>query len=190
MTMPLATAHPHPSPIAALPAQDSVRVQDLMRRFAQQLIGDGVRVGGVTQTRDDRSGRDRIVLRDVQSGADYPISQDLGPGSVACNLDSSELALACAAVERAARGGAGLIVISKFAKQEAGRGGLCDGFRAAMSARIPVVAAVSPHFRDEWRAFAGPLAEDIAPELDALLGWWRRVSGRNWQTGANRWPDK
>lgn len=178
MTMPLSTALTHPTPIAALPAQDSVRVQDLMRRFARCLLDEGVKVGGVTQTRDDRSERDAIVLRDVQSGADYPISQDLGPGSVACNLDSSELALACAAVERAARDGVGLIVISKFAKQEAGRGGLCDGFRAAMRARIPVVAAVSPHFRDEWRAFAGPLAEDIEPELDALLGWWRRVSAR------------
>jgi hypothetical protein len=175
MTTLLSAALPHPTPIAALPAQDSVLVQDLMRRFARRLLDGGVRVGGVTQTRDEGSGRGRIVLRDVQSGADYPISQDLGPGSVACNLDSSELALACAAVERAARSGAGLIVISKFAKQEAGRGGLCDAFRAAMSARIPVVAAVSPHFRDEWRAFAGPLAEDVAPELDALLDWWRRV---------------
>jgi hypothetical protein len=180
MNTPLSSTHPHPTPIAALPAQQSAEVQELMRRFAQHLVGAGVRVGGVTQTRDDAAGRSRIVLRDFQSGAHYPISQDLGPGSVACNLDTSELALACAAVERAARDGAGLIVISKFAKQEASRGGLCDAFRAAMTARIPVVAAVSPHFRDEWRAFAGPLAEDVAPELDALIDWWRRVGG---QTG-------
>ena len=178
MTTPLSAAHPHPTPIAALPAQDSVLVQDLMHRFARRLLDEGVRVGGVTQARDDGAGRERIVLRDVQTGTHYPISQDLGPGSVACNLDSSELALACAAVERAARGGAGLIVISKFAKQEAGRGGLCDAFRAAMSARIPVVTAVSPYFRDEWRVFAGPLAEDVPPELDALLDWWRRVGVR------------
>ena len=178
MTTPLSTAHPHPTPIAALPAQDSASVQELMRHFAQHLVAEGVRVGGVTQARDDAAGRSRIVLRDIHSGAHYPISQDLGPGSVACNLDTSELALACASVERAARDGAGLIVISKFAKQEAARGGLCDAFRAAMTARIPVVAAVSPHFRDEWRAFAGPLAEDVAPELDALIDWWRRVGGQ------------
>lgn len=183
MTTPLFAAHPHPTPIAALPAEDSVRAQELMRRFAHHLVGSGVSVGGVTQARDDDAGRGRIVLRDVQSGTDYPISQDLGPGSVACNLDSSELALACAAVERAARAGAGLIVISKFAKQEAGRGGLCDAFRAAMSARIPVVTAVSPYFRDEWRVFAGPLAEDVASDLDALLDWWRRVGDLVQQTG-------
>lgn len=162
-------------PIAALPAQESERVQGLMRLFAEELIAGGARVAGVTQTRiSDAGGRSRIVLRDVVTGAQYPISQDLGPGSVACNLDSGELALACGAVERAARAGADLIVISKFSKQEAGRGGLCDAFRAAMSARIPVIAAVSPHFRDEWREFAGPLAEDVAPEREALKEWWGR----------------
>ncbi|MFO1103627.1 MAG: DUF2478 domain-containing protein [Methylocystis sp.] len=159
--------------IAALPAEDSVRVQSLMRAFAEELMESGVRVGGVTQIRvADRSG---IMLRDVASGAFYPISQDLGPGSVACNLNTSELALACAAIERAASSGAQLIVISKFSKQEAGRGGLCDAFRAAMTARVPVIAAVSPHYREEWRAFAGPLAEDVAPERQALADWWAKI---------------
>lgn len=162
--------------IAALPAEDSVRIQSLMQAFAEELMREGVRVGGVTQTRvADSSGRSGIVLRDVATGAFYPISQDLGPGSVACNLDTSELALACAAIERAARDGAQLIVISKFSKQEAARGGLCDAFRAAMTARVPVIAAVSPHYRDEWRAFAGPLAEDIAPERQALADWWAKL---------------
>ncbi len=164
------------TPIAALPAQDSETVQSLMRRFALELAETGLRVAGVTQMRGaDASGRSRIFLKDVASGTEFIISQDLGPGSVACNLDAGELALACAAVERAARAGADLIVVSKFSKQEAERGGLCDAFRAAMTARIPVVAAVSPHFRAEWRLFAGPLAEDVDPSREALAAWWRRA---------------
>ncbi len=150
-----------------------------MRAFAAELDLAGVRVAGVTQLRvGGGDKRARIVMRDLLSGHDYPISQDLGPGSVACNLDAGELALACAAVEHAARGGAELVVISKFAKQEAARGGLCDAFRAAMARRIPVVTAVSPHFRDEWRAFAGPLAEDVAGDLDALRAWRARINVR------------
>ena len=165
-----------PTPIAALPAEDSANVQSLMRGFAEAMTTAGLRVAGVTQARvADDEGKSRIMLRDLISGAHYPISQDLGPGSVACNLDTGELALACAAVERAARAGADLIVISKFAKQEAARGGLCDAFRAAMTARIPVIAAVSPHFREEWRLFAGPLAEDVAPSQEALAEWWGRA---------------
>lgn len=165
-----------PTPIGALSGVDSLRAQALMRSFAEELRALGVRVGGVTQLRVEIGGRSRIVLRDIVSGEDYPISQDLGPGSTACNLDAGELALACAAIERAARDGAELILLSKFAKQEAARGGLCDGFRAAMRWRIPVVTAVSPHFRAEWREFSGPLAEDVDMQSVALHDWWRRAT--------------
>lgn len=165
-------------PIAALPAEGKEKVQSLMRGFALELARSGVKVAGVTQMRgDDAGGRARIFLRDLASEAEYVISQDLGPGSVACNLDAGELAMACAAVEQAARDGAQLIVVSKFAKQEADRGGLCDAFRAAMTARVPVIAAVSPYFREQWRLFAGPLAEDVEPSPQALAEWWARARG-------------
>ncbi len=165
--------------IAALPMEASEPVQELMEGFARRLIGEGLRVAGVVQARalDPATGRKRIVLRDLTNGALYPISQDLGPGSVACNLDSGELASACAAVEQAARMGADLIVISKFSKQEAERGGLSDAFRVAIAAKTPVVTAVSPHFRAEWGVFAGRLAEDVAPTAGALSDWWARVRG-------------
>lgn len=176
---PFAASPLAPTPIAALPAQDSATVQALMRDFALNLAQAGARIAGVTQMRgQDAAGRSRIFLRDLSSEAEFVISQDLGPGSVACNLDAGELAMACAAVERAARDGTDLIVVSKFSKQEAERGGLCDAFRAAMSARIPVIAAVSPHFREEWRLFAGPLAEDVDPSHEALSAWWARAEKR------------
>ena len=170
---------PPPPLIAALRADMSEAVQLLMETFARELQARGVSVAGVVQTRvaDAGSQRRRIALRDLENGALYPISQDLGPGSVACNLDSSELALACGAVERAAQRGADLIVLSKFAKQEAGRGGLSDAFRCAIAAKIPIIVAVSPHFLDEWGAFAGHLAAFVAPERAALEDWWRRRAG-------------
>lgn len=167
---------PDTAPIAALPADDSARAQALMRDFAGTIMADGLRVGGLTQARrEDSRGRPRIVLLDLRTGAEFPISQDLGPGSVACNLDNSELALACAAVEEAARAGVDVIFISKFAKQEAARAGLCDAFRAAISTRVPVVTAVSPYFREEWRAFAGDLAVDVSPDAQSLGQWWARM---------------
>lgn len=165
--------------IAALPGEASATVQALLTDFARQIAEAGGRVAGVTQARalDEATGRSRIVLRDVTDGTLYSISQDLGPGSVACNLDTSELAQACASIERAVSTGADLVVISKFSKQEAARGGLSDAFRAAMAAKVPVVTAVSPHYLEEWRDFAGPLAEFVAPEREALADWWARTRG-------------
>ncbi|WP_159727599.1 DUF2478 domain-containing protein [Methylosinus sp. Ce-a6] len=168
---------PSTAPIAALPGEPSAQAQALIADFARLLAQKGTRVAGVTQARlvDEATGRSRIVLRDVTDGALYSISQDLGAGSVACNLDSSELALACAAIERRVAEGVDLVVISKFSKQEASSGGLADAFRAAMIAKVPVVTAVSPHYLEEWRAFAGPLAESLAHDLDALSAWWERA---------------
>ena len=44
-----------------------------------------------------------------------------------------------------------------------------------MLARIPVVTAVSAHYRNEWRQFSGPLSEDISPNISALTEWWLRA---------------
>lgn len=168
------------TPIAALPGEDSETVQPLLESFAHELTAGGMRIAGVIQTRvaHEAMGRKKIALRDLTNGTLYTISQDLGPGSVACNLDTGELAQACAAIEQAITRGVDLVVISKFSKQEAARGGLSDAFRAAMVAKVPVATAVSPHYLDEWREFSGPLAEFVAPERDALFEWWERAKTR------------
>jgi hypothetical protein len=165
--------------VAALRADAKEPVQELMRSFAERLSGEGLKVAGVIQARvrDAATGRERVVLRDVSTGAHYPISQDLGPGSVACNLDTGELAAACAAVERAARSGADLIVISKFSKQEAERGGLSDAFRAAIASKAAIVTAVSPYVLEEWGVFAGALAEYVSPDHASLDRWFRLLRG-------------
>ncbi|CAN2533019.1 hypothetical+protein [Methylocapsa aurea] len=175
--MTLYASLPATAPIAALPGEPSAQAQALIADFARRLSDSGARVAGVTQARmpDEATGRSRIVLRDIADGALYAISQDLGAGSVACNLDSSELALACAAIERRIAEGVDLVVISKFSKQEASSGGLADAFRAAMVAKVPVVTAVSPHYVDEWRQFAGPLAETLEMNAEALDRWWKKL---------------
>jgi hypothetical protein len=166
--------------IAALRYEDSAATQALIEAFAHALRRESFLVAGVVQTRvlDEAAQRPRIVLRDLESGAIYPISQDLGPGSSACSLDAGELALACGAIERAARRGAHLIAISKFSKQEAERGGLCDAFRIAMATKTPVVTGVSPHYLAEWAEFAGPVATFVTPEIGALQDWWRALQPR------------
>jgi hypothetical protein len=161
--------------IAALRAEEKPAAQQAMAAFADALKQRGARVAGVVQERrlDAVTGRQRAVLRDVASGAIYEISQDLGSGSTACNLDAGEIARACGALESAARAGADLLVISKFAKVEAERGGFSDAFRLAIARRIPIVTAVSPHYLAEWREFAGDLARFHEADAAALGAWWR-----------------
>ena len=53
-------------------------------------------------------------------------------------------------VQRAIEQGADLVVLSKFGKLEAGHGGLCDAFAAAMAAETPVRTTLKPLMRTEW----------------------------------------
>ena len=96
----------------------------------------------------------------------------LGTGSTACNLDPSGLAKACEAVERDIEEGADVVVLSKFGKLEAARGGLCDAFRAAILADLPIITTVSPLLADEWSQFAGLLSNKVPATMDALGAWW------------------
>lgn len=170
-----------PPIIAALRYEDSAATQALIEAFARAVGEKGFSVAGVVQTRlkEGAAGRPRVVLRDIESGAIYPISQDLGPGSTACNLDAGELAQACGAIERAARRGVDLIAISKFSKQEAERGGLADAFKIAMATKTPVVTGVSPHYLAEWADFAGAVATFVTPDMGALETWWEELQQRS-----------
>jgi hypothetical protein len=164
-----------PPRILALHGAPSAVVQAMLADFAARLAGEGTRVAGVVEMTEAADGPvcGRVVLRDLASGAEFAISQDLGPGSVACNLDADGLAQACAAVERGVAAGADLVILSKFGKQEAARGGLGDAFRAAVAADLPVLTFVSRGQADAWRRFAGPLSALAPADIEAVEEWWR-----------------
>ena len=161
--------------IAALRGASSEMIQDALSLFGEGLKCKGLRVAGVVEISQCGTGGvcKRLAVRDLSSGEVMEISQNLGAGSTACNLDPGGLAKACEAVERATEEGADVVVLSKFGKLEAARSGLCDAFRAAILADLPIVTGVSPQLTEEWLHFAGSLSTDIAATTDALDAWWR-----------------
>lgn len=160
--------------IAALQGAPGVAIQNVLAGFAQRLARGGLRVAGVVEISrcDDAGACKSLSVKDIVSGETFSISQNLGAGSQACNLDPGGLAKACALVEQAVAAGADVVVLSKFGKLEAARGGLCDAFRAAMLADVPVITTVSQHATEDWNSFAGPLAEFIDASVEALDAWW------------------
>jgi nucleoside-triphosphatase THEP1 len=160
--------------IAAIRGASSAQIQSTLLDFAQQLRDQGFRVAGIVETSpcQDEGRCKSLSVQDLTSGRTYPITQKLGGGSEACNLDPGGLALACGLVEDAIERGVDVVVLSKFGKLEAARSGLCDAFRAAMIADIPVITAVSPPLSQEWDRFAGDLSKFVDAHVDALGAWW------------------
>ncbi|MGJ4951934.1 DUF2478 domain-containing protein [Bradyrhizobium sp. HKCCYLS20291] len=173
-----------PSRIVALQGAASTVIQDLLGEFAVRLADTGLRVSGVIEGSADKARPCKaMMLRSLDDGRVFSISQDLGPGSLACNLDPEGLALACAAVQQSIISGTDVVILSKFGKQEAAGGGLADAFGAAISAGLPIITAVSPAMMEAWARFAGPFAECVPVDVARGPGWieaWsdRRVTSR------------
>jgi hypothetical protein len=165
--------------IIALQGAESAAIQRLLAEFAARRKHEGIRIAGAVEVAQGGGGGacGSLALKNLSNSVIIRISQDLGPGSTSCNIDPAGLAEACAAVERDIAQGADLVVLSKFGKQEAARGGLGDAFRAAIAAGLPVVTAVSPAMTAQWQAFAGGLSASIQAEAAILEAWWTAVSG-------------
>lgn len=168
-------ADPLKGSIGALKGASTFEVQNLLARFAERRLNEGLRVAGAVEIADAPSkGACRsLALREIGNGALFPIVQDLGRGSVACNLDADGLAAACASVLTAIERGADVVVLSKFGKLETGGGGLVDCFAAAVGAGVPCVAGVSPVLSASFAEWAGDFLRWIEPSDEALEDWWR-----------------
>ena len=166
---------PPESRIAALQGGTRAEIQATLAEFAALSRRRGLRVVGLIEITTDCSsdGCRSLALRDLTDGGLISISQDLGQGAQACNLDPGGLSAACFGVERAIAAGADLVVLSKFGKQEVARSGLRDAFHAAVCAELPIVTSVAPSLSDVWQAFAGPLSTFVAPDISALDAWWQ-----------------
>jgi len=173
--------------IAALQGASSAAIQSLLGDFALQMARRGCRIAGVVEhLGEGKSACGSRSVRDLSTGAVISISQNLGEGSTACNLDPSGLIEACAAVERAIAAGVDLVIISKFGKLEAERRGLSGAFRAAIDVGVPVLTSVSPAMTAAWRLFAGPLSQFIAPDAALIDAWWRHADAGLVVAGAER----
>lgn len=164
--------------IAALQGATSHELQGTLSAFARELQSQGFRVAGIIEESACGGAGDckSLSVKDIASGETIPISQRLGAGSEACNLDPGGLAIACGLVEQAIDRGVDVVVLSKFGKLEASRSGLCDAFRAAILADIPVITAVSAPVSQDWDCFAGELSEYIEADIGALATWCRGQS--------------
>jgi hypothetical protein len=166
-------------PIGVVQGATSEVIQAMFRDLAERW-GATARIAGVIEEDGDMNAGNcgAAMLRSLGDGSRYQIFQDLGPGSLACNLDSSGVAAASAAVTRDIAAGCDLVLLNKFAKLEVARQGLMSAFAAAIEAGVPILTAVSPKFQDAWARFAEPMFVVLPPDAEAIDAWWRAVSGR------------
>jgi hypothetical protein len=138
----------------------------------------GARVAGFVQERGCEPGSPchDMLLRDLVTGAEFAIMQDLGPEASGCRLDSGAIALAAGLIGRAIAEAPDLLVINRFGKLECEGGGLLAELAEAVARGLPVVICVPLRFREAWAAFAEGLDAQLPPRLADLEDWWAEVA--------------
>lgn len=174
-------AHPAaPARVAAILDDGGGDVGQRLADFSanQRHAGRSV-LGVVMQYRDQGPGRKRaMILIDIDSGTEYPVSQALGKGSDACQLDPRGFADASAVLRDALRRAPELVVCNRFGGLEAAGGGFADELLALMAADIPVLTVVSEPYVAAWQAFSGN-APLLPPEPGAWADWFYAVTAHS-----------
>jgi hypothetical protein len=164
--------------LAALVFDEDQDPDAVLRAFAADLRGRGVRAVGLVQVGHRVHDRPKLDAVLVHSGERLQLLQDLGPLATGCRLDVGQLLSAGSQVAGAIDQGADLLIINRFGKQEAEGKGLSYLIERALSADIPVVIAVSRHRFDDWIKFAGGMSVKLNCHRAALDAWWAGVSQR------------
>lgn len=156
-------------------------VAPLLAQVCAQLQARGdMRLAGVLPVPGEKhaNGRDSMHLRDIASGQATPISQELGALAEGCILDSDGLTRARQVLAEGIRAGADLVIMGKFAKQEAAGQGIREEIALAMGEGIPALVVMRHAQRAAFEAFAGNEWTALPPEPQAVVGWALAAAGK------------
>jgi nucleoside-triphosphatase THEP1 len=160
-------------PVAAIVHDENDPADRLLADFARDLRARGWRVLGAVQTepgcRDDCA--PQMVLLDVDDGATFVISQELGRGSESCRVDPAGVAAASVALRRGLSERPDLVVANRYGKLEMTGAGFAAEMLELMASGIPLLTVVSSEFVGEWRRFTGNAATELPTRREALEHW-------------------
>jgi len=159
--------------LAAIQHSGDPEVDKLLAGIGRQLKRRGYRVGGVVQSNLPQSDGRRcdMVLEEMTTNQIVFISQQLGPGSRGCRLDSAALEHAVGLVEASLQVGLDILILNKFGKQEAEGKGFATTIATAVDANIPVLITIDRNFAEAWHKFCGAECEILKADRKAVDQW-------------------
>jgi hypothetical protein len=164
--------------LAALVYEHDQDPDRVLREFAADLNQRGFRAVGIVQL--GRHCLDAgLSATLIHTGEELQLFQDLGSCSAGCRLDVGQLLDAGQQIALAIEGGADVLIVNRFGRQEREGKGLTYLIERALNADIPVVIAVPSHRFADWIKFADGMSVKLPCSREALDGWWNAVSARN-----------
>lgn len=162
-----------PTPILAVVYTDGIAADRFLAEFGYSLRSSGLNVAGLVQfnsfVRD--SVKCDMAVEELFSGTVLQLSEDRGPQARGCRLDRAVLVEAAALLLAALNEKPDIMILNKFGKTEAEGAGLRDVLARAFEEGVPVVVGVPFRNLDQWRIFAGDLAQECRADRAEVQRW-------------------
>ncbi|MDI1344784.1 MAG: DUF2478 domain-containing protein [Pseudolabrys sp.] len=161
------------SNILAVVYTDGLAADKFLAGWGYALRAAGLSVAGLVQlnTFERDPGKCDMAVEELFSGAVLQLSEDRGKESSGCRLDRSILTEAAGLLLSALEEKPDIMVLNKFGKVEAEGEGLRDALAKAVELDVPIVVGVPFRNLDQWRLFAGDLAEECAVDSPQVRQW-------------------
>lgn len=162
-----------PSNILAVVYTDGLAADKYLAGWGYALREAGLSVAGLVQlnTFERDPGKCDMAVEELFSGTVLQLSEDRGKESSGCRLDRSILTQAAGLLLAALEEKPDILVLNKFGKVEAEGEGLRDALAKAVELGVPIVVGVPFRNLDQWRIFAGDMAEECPVESTLLQRW-------------------
>jgi hypothetical protein len=161
------------SNILAVVYTDGLAADKFLAGWGYALRAAGLSVAGLVQlnTFERDPGKCDMAVEELFSGTVLQLSEDRGKESSGCRLDRGILTEAAGLLLSALEDKPDILVLNKFGKVEAEGEGLRDALAKAVELGVPIVVGVPFRNLDQWRIFAGDMAEEC-PVDPVCIGRW------------------
>ncbi len=149
--------------VAAVSTRSGADADRVIDSVVEQLQVHGRRVMGLRQrlTSDCAKGCG-VRLQSIDSGEYFRMTQDLGTGSVSCNVDAEAVEMLAVSLMNDLNKDVDLVVVNRFGKRESEGAGFCCVIERAIELELPVLTVVKDAWRDAWLDYGGDWVTDIA----------------------------
>jgi len=162
-----------PAAIMAVIYTDGLAADRFLADLGYSLRSKGVTVAGLVQLNSFERDPEKcdMAVEELFSSTVLQLSEDRGRNASGCRLDRAVLSHAAGLLIRAVEEKPDILVLNKFGKVEAEGAGLRDVIALAVEGDVPVVIGVPFRNLDQWRIFAGDLADECAVGSNELREW-------------------
>jgi nucleoside-triphosphatase THEP1 len=165
-----------PAPFAAAVYVPRTPRGDVLPRFIEALKVSGVKVGGLLQEEvlNADGSHGHIDTIDIATGRRIVINHSTRATmkNSDCSLDVSALTETTSILRQAVDNGAELVVVEKFAAQEAKGGGLASDILEVIAAGTPLLVAVPETSFEAWQERTGGLGARLRFDEQSFHDWW------------------